>query len=253
MIYPLEKTSMVWAVTGTLGSGKSLSAVASMVDDALMSRHCVVVTNIKLNLPAVSSYCGYDVSPYVHYVDLMSPDFDPSALPCGTPRGYNGPDRVRVLVVLDECAEYFDQYSSARDGRIQRFLSWLRHSSKRSQDVYLVVQAREFLNKSLRLVCARFVVCTNLSNIRLPILHVRFLPNITSLVFFDKYGNRGGLKAVFLRQSKWGRFYDTSQELSSYTGFSAPHVATVRGSSFTGLRHVVFFSLVLYFVALLFL
>lgn len=248
MIFPLENSSMVWAITGTLGSGKSLCAVASMVADALSSRHCVVVTNIKLNEKAVSDYCGYDVSPYVKYIDLMAPDFEPTSLPSGTPRGYRGRDRVRVLIVLDECAEFFDQYSSARDLRIQKFLSWLRHSSKRSQDVYLIVQSKEFINKSLRLLCARFVVCTNLSNIRFPILHFRFLPNITSVVFYDKYGNRGGLPAVFLRQARWGRFYDTAQQISSYSGFSAPVVATIPKSYSLGVRHLVFWLLLFYAV-----
>lgn len=252
MILPLENTSMAWAITGTLGSGKSLCAVATAVD-ALFYRHTMIVTNIKLDIAQVNKECGYDCKPYIRYFDPMDKEFDPFKLPCGSPRGYRGSDKVRVIVIIDECAEFFDQYSSAKDYRIQSFLSWLRHCSKRGQDVFLIVQSKDFINKSLRTLCARFVVCTNLSLIRLPVLHFRFLPNISVAVTFDRYGNRGGLPAVFLRQSRWGRFYDTAQQISTHTGFNNPPVASVRGSSVSPVRYRAFFILLVYIIFLVFI
>lgn len=250
MILPLENTSMCWAVTGTLGSGKSLCAVATAVD-CLRDRQTVVCTNIHLDLEAVSKTCGYNVRPYVHYIDLMSPSFDPCLLPCGSPRGYRGSDRVRVLVVLDECAEFFDQYSSAKDYRIQSFLSWLRHCSKRSQDVLLIVQSKDFINKSLRTLCARFVVCTNLSLVRIPILHLRFLPNISVAITYDRYGNRGGLPPVFLRQSRWGKYYDTAEQISTHMGFTTPATAKVQGGFFSAVRYRLFITYIFYIIIIL--
>lgn len=252
MVLALENTAMCWAITGPLGSGKSLVAVATAVD-SLRDRHTFVCTNIHFNLKAVSSFCGFDVRPYVLYFDPMAQGFDPTKLPCGSPRGYKGRDRVRCLVIIDECAEFFDQYSSAKDSRIQNFLSWLRHCSKRGQDVFLIVQHRDFINKSLRTLCARFVVCTNLSLVRIPLLSVRFLPNVSVATTFDRYGNRGGLRPVFLRQSRWGRFYDTAEQISTCSGFSPPSIANVRGSIFDTYRYRAFLLLVFHVIALLFL
>ena len=82
--------------------------------------------------------------------------------------------KKRVLVILDECAEWVDQYSSAKDPRISRFWSWLRHTSKRSQDVFIVVQRREYLNKVVRILVSRWIWVNDLAVFKLPVLKCRF-------------------------------------------------------------------------------
>lgn len=214
-----ETTSQVWGICGNLGGGKSLTAVSMLVD--ALSRGWYVVTNMELNHNALTDYLGYDSRKMVSRVDLD--DSDPSSWPSGSPRGSGG--KKRVVVVLDEVAEWFDQYSSTSEN-VRRFLSWLRHSSKRSQDVILIVQRKEYLAKSLRILVARWVFCEDLAVWRVPVLRIR-LPFCSGLVMrnvSDRLGNC--LKYLdTCSKSFYGKFYSTSQCLAR--GMSANEYATV--------------------------
>ena len=123
----LESTTNVWGITGNLGGGKSLTAVSMAV--SALSDGFFVCSNIRLNLSAISSHLGFDVSKLVLFFSLDDPDFDAFKLPCGSPRGSRG--GKRVVIILDEVAEWFDQYSTHSNPVVRNFLSWLRHSSKR--------------------------------------------------------------------------------------------------------------------------
>lgn len=207
----LERTAQIWAITGNLGGGKSLSAVALAVTS--MSRGYFVCSNITLNLDAVASFYGKRVASLYLHIDLDSPDFDPFKLPCGSPRGSCG--GKRVLIVLDECAEWVDQYSNAKDARIARLWSWLRHSSKRSQDVLLVVQRMEYLNKVLRLLISRWVVVDDMAIWRIPIVKLRvpFAGDFVMQRVFDRSG-RAIYSPQYIRKSVFGGFYNTAECLN---------------------------------------
>lgn len=208
----LERTSQVWAITGNLGGGKTLSAVALAVDS--MSRGYYVVSNITLNLDKIRLLYGDKVAKLYHHIDLDDPSFDPFKLPCGSPRGSGG--NKRVLVIIDECAEWVDQYSSAQNPKIASFWSWLRHSSKRSQDVLLVVQRMDYLNKVIRLLISRWVIVDDLAVWRIPYLKMR-LPFCRSFVMqrvFDRTGHPL-YSPTYCSKETWGLFYNTAECLNS--------------------------------------
>lgn len=207
----LERTAQVWGISGNLGGGKTLSAVEIAVR-SLSSGYCVA-TNIDLNIDLIANELGSWVRPLYVRIDLEKDD--PMSWPCGDPRGSGG-DR-RVLVIIDEVAEWFDQYSSTSPA-VKRFLSWLRHSSKRSQDVFLVVQRREYLAKSLRILVARWIWVEDLAVFRIPKLRMKipFCGGFVARSFFDRLGN--SIQPLeFCGKARWGRYYSTAQMLTGDT------------------------------------
>lgn len=208
----LERTAQVWGISGNLGGGKTLTAVQFAVEAMRMG--FFVCSNITLNLDLICAhYGGFCRSLYQH-ISFDDPLFDPFKLPTGSSRGSGG--KKRVLVILDEVAEWVDQYSSAKDPRINRFWSWLRHSSKRSQDVFIVVQRPDYLNKVVRILISRWIWVHDLAVFRLPVLKMRF-PFCGSLVMrniFDGQKNRIG-SVSFANKSHWGQFYNTAECLNN--------------------------------------
>ena len=249
MKIPIERTSMCWGVTGALGAGKTLSAVYCMVNvlrDNWPNAH--VTTNIALNLPRLAAWLRVSEEELENHVTFVTWDSDPYSFQAGSPRGTRG-DLFRSIIVLDECAEVFDQFSSAKDAKISRFLSWLRHSSKLGQDVFLIVQSQNFLNKSLRLLVARWVLAANAEYVRLPFLRIRvpFCKGKSYLRFVDRFGNEFGEGVHFLDQAFWGAFYDTAQILSTH-GVPLAQARTVRERSDNLPQVVMFFMLVILIV-----
>lgn len=207
----LERTPQIWGITGNLGGGKSLTAVYLGVN--AMRDGYMVVSNITFDMDAVCRAYGEYHRPLYQHISLDSPDFDPFMLPCGSPRGSGG--RKRVLIILDECAEWFDQYQKGNDPRIAKMMSWIRHSSKRSQDVLLVVQRMEYLQKSLRTLISKWVIVDDMSFWRVPILRMR-LPFMGGFVMQRHFSRDKKLLASpsFISKSMWGRFYNTAECLN---------------------------------------
>lgn len=204
----LERTAQVWGITGNLGGGKTLSAVEVAVR-AIASDY-YVCTNIDLHIDILARELGDRVRGLYCRIDLEQDD--PDAWPWGDPRGSGG--SRRVLVILDEVAEWFDQFSGTSPA-VRRFLSWLRHSSKRGQDVFLVVQRKEYLAKSLRILVSRWVWVEDLAVWRLPHFRIR-LPFCGGLVMryvSDRLGN--SIQPLeFAKKARWGKYYNTAQLLS---------------------------------------
>lgn len=208
----LDYTPQVWGITGNLGGGKSLSAVYLAVN--AMRDGYFVCSNITLDIDYICQNYGKHLRSLYQHISLDDLSFDPFKIPCGSPRGSRG--GKRVLVILDECAEWVDQYSSAKDPRIARLWSWIRHSSKRSQDVILVVQRLEYLNKVLRLLVSKWVIVDDLKIWRIPILKIRlpFMGGFVMQRVFDKLGNMI-MSPRFISKSVWGRCYNTAECLNS--------------------------------------
>lgn len=206
----LERTAQIWGITGNLGGGKTLSAVEMAV--RAMASGYYVVTNIDLHMDAVCRDVGSRARALYRRVDLSAPDCRPDEWPSGDPRGTVG--GRRVLVIIDEVAEWFDQYS-ATSPQVRSFLSWLRHSSKRSQDVVLVVQRKEFLAKALRILVARWIWVEDLAVWRIPRLKMRvpFCGGLVMRYVSDRLGN--AIQPLeFSRKSRWGQYYSTAQLLA---------------------------------------
>lgn len=204
----LEVTPQIWGISGNLGGGKTLSAVEMAV--RAMASGYFVCTNIQLKMEDVVSELGSRARGLFRLVDPEGDD--PSSWPCGDPRGSGG--NRRVLVILDEVAEWFDQYSGSSPV-VRRFLSWLRHSSKRGQDVVLIVQRKEFLAKSLRILVSRWIWVEDLAVWRIPKFRIRvpFCSGLVMRYVSDRLGN--SIQPLeFSSKSRWGRFYSTAQILS---------------------------------------
>lgn len=209
----LDSVPQVWGITGNLGGGKTLSAVSLAVWG--MSRGYFVASNVTLNVAAISSELGFDVAPLYSKFDFGDVEhFDPFGLPCGSPRGT--PGGKRVLVILDEAAEWVDQYVSAQLPHIKRFKSWLRHSSKRSQDVIIIVQRLDYLQKDFRLLISKWLIVDDLKVWRVPVLKftLPFMGGFCMQRVFDR--NKKLVQGpCIVRKAFFGRFYNTAECLNS--------------------------------------
>lgn len=195
-----RRSANVYGIYGHLGGGKSLTAVELSLEF------------LRLGWSVTSNILIRSKSPKYHFIEDFQ-DVDFWSLPCGAPRGSDNP--YRSVIVVDECAEFFDQYSS-NSPYLKQFLSWLRHSSKRGQFVFLIVQKPEFISKSLRLLINKWIVCDDMEQFRLPYFKIRipFTSGYVARRIFDRYGNLLSRGFNFASKSDIGRYYDTSQSIA---------------------------------------
>lgn len=225
----LDPVPQVWGVTGNLGGGKTLSAVSLAVES--IRQGYFICSNVSLNVRKISFEVGFDCSRLYRKFSFSSDDFDPFDLPCGSPRGT--PGGKRVLVILDEAAEWVDQYVNAQLPHIKRFKSWLRHSSKRSQDVIIIVQRLDYLQKDFRLLISKWLVVDDLLVWRLPVVKMRvpFMGDFVMQRVFNR--NRSLVQGpCIVRKSFFGKFYDTAECLNDdganhYFEYSPPRLSSV--------------------------
>lgn len=198
--------SNVYGFYGNLGGGKSLSAVAWMVD--FLELGFTVVSNISLfNIDKLPGK-------YIRVPDFSTVDF--WGLPCGAPRGSKSP--YRVLICIDEAAEFLDQYQSSSPIK-KSFLSWLRHSSKRGQFVCLIVQREEYLVKDARILVSRWVRCDDMATLSLPILRIKnpLWHDYVRRIVFDKDHRLVSRGLNLVSKTKYGRYYNTAETLSTHS------------------------------------
>ena len=196
------RTANVYGIYGHLGGGKSLTAVEIMLHFLKLGH--TVVSNIQL--------FHHPNPDHFKFVEDFS-TVDWWKLPCGAPRGSSDP--YRVAIVIDECAEFFDQYSGA-SYQVKQFLSWLRHSSKRGQFVFAIVQKPEFIAKPLRLLINRWIMCDDMEQFRLPFLRLKlpFLAQYVRRLMFDRYGNLISRGTNFADKALIGYYYNTAQSIA---------------------------------------
>lgn len=221
----LMPNPLVWGITGNLGGGKSLSAVALGVN--AMSKGYFVVSNIHFKMDVVSRWYG-DWTRNLYQEISVDTFKDPFQLPCGDPRGT--PNGRRVLVILDEVAEWFNQYQRGDKGLVESWSSWLRHTSKRGQDIVLIVQRAEYLHKQLRSIVSRWVEVVDLAVYKLPLIKVRVPFFARGFCLIRQYDREGFSCAPLSLVGKkaYGCFYDTAQCLSvhgsTYQAYDMPVV-----------------------------
>lgn len=196
------RTANVYGICGHLGGGKTLTAVQIM--RWMLEKGWPVSSNVRVVHDGLKG--DFNFIEDFQFCDFWS-------LPCGAPRG--SPSSFRAAVVIDEAAEFFDQYT--RDTpQVHNFLSWLRHCSKRGQFCFLIVQNRDFLNANLRKLIHKWIICDDMEQMRLPVLKVRipFTRNFVARRVFDKYGNLLSRGFNFADKRDVGRFYDTAQSIA---------------------------------------
>ena len=198
------RTANVYGIYGNLGGGKTLTAVEIML--FALGRGFAVSSNVQLKHISVLP------GKYQFIDDFSAVDY--WTLPTGAPRGSKS--KYRSLIVIDEVAEFFDQYSSGSPF-VKNFLSWLRHSSKRGQFVFLIVQKPEFLAKPLRLLVNRWIVCNDLDQMRLPILRIKipFMGDFVMRKVYDRFGNCLSRGFLVADKNIIGKYYNTAQSIAT--------------------------------------
>lgn len=208
----LEKNALVWGIVGNLGGGKTLTSVAVAVE--CLRKGYAIVSNVTLDIKLICKTFNIPWAKKLYtHISLDDENFDPFDLPCGDPRGSGG--KRRVIIIFDEVAEWIDQYTSIKTPRIALLHSWLRLSSKRSQDVFFICQRREYINKSFRSLIVRWLWVDDLAVYKIPTLKVK-IPFCSSWVMvnqFDRLDNRIA-KQTFLKKSFYGQFYNTAECLN---------------------------------------
>lgn len=132
---------MNYAITGKLGTGKSLFCVM-LIQDKLRAG-CKVATNLNIwpehLLPARSRQTIHRLPDHPTAEDLdaignANPSYDETK---------NG------LLVLDECSHYLNARSWNDKGRLA-FIQWLTHARKLGWDVMMIVQDVDMIDSMVR-------------------------------------------------------------------------------------------------------
>lgn len=166
-------------IIGNMSGGKSYSAVRIILD-AFQGGH-VVVTNIELDISACADYlgCAYaDLRPFYWRIRDDDDDLgeyevhasDYESWPAGSLRGTSTYESDLVLIVLDEASSIFDAMTSGASAEIKKVASWARHTEKRGQMVYLIMQFENELHKRLRNHITQYIFCKNMSKVVVPII-----------------------------------------------------------------------------------
>lgn len=140
------------ALTGNPGEGKTLHAVGDFVIPALKDRR-KVVTNVPLNMLALSRYLGFDVEPYIELLE-ESDDGDPpfsrvedfTAYESWAEESGTG---LAPLYVVDECHEAFEGLVGQK-GAGHPITKWFAKHRHKGADVVLITQDRAEIPPSIK-------------------------------------------------------------------------------------------------------
>lgn len=135
---------MITVVSGKVGNGKSAHVVG------MICRHLraggIVATNMTLFRDKIKYHWGRNVLSW--QILELTAEADPRKIPRGDFRGT--PGARKVLVVLDECLNWFASSESKSDPRKETWGEWLRQSDKLGQNVIFIAQEFNRAAKWLR-------------------------------------------------------------------------------------------------------
>lgn len=194
-------------IVGHMSGGKTYTAVADMLQ-RLLEGH-VVVSNIRLSCRGVTAFLGVpcllwkrnyyyltETPELYHEISLL----DYNAYPMGSPRGTDTYESDLVYIYLDEISSVFDSITHSAQQNIKDVAVWARHTEKRGQMVYLIMQFSSELHKRLRNHVTEYVTCVNTSKLRLPVLNIRLPWFLRGYIIQSHYA---GDETTSLGSSKW--------------------------------------------------
>lgn len=167
-------------IIGYMSGGKTYTAVEMMLSQLYHGHTCV--SNIKLNCRETTSYLQMPclVWKRLYYQIVMDEDAelgyhqlrqdDYQSYPAGSPRGSPSYEKDKVFIFLDEISSIFDSMISAADGGVKAVAAWARHTEKRGQMLYLVMQFPSELHKRLRVHITQYIQCINTKNVKIPLI-----------------------------------------------------------------------------------
>ena len=226
----------VFAITGNLGSGKSLVSVGRIFDYLAKGRP--VATNLDLHLNKL--FNPRSKNKYIRLPDFPTVE-DFRVIGKGT-ESYD--ESKNGLIVLDECGVFFNSRDWNSPER-QEVIKWLLHSRKLGWDVILIIQDIQMLDKQIRLaLCEHVGICKRADRMGLP-----FIGFVFSLIGIKlrmprfhicsiKYGIQQHSLVVdrwFYRGTTLQDGYDTKQVFSSLT---SPAIHSVLPPSLTHGRYL---------------
>lgn len=223
---------MIFAICGKLGGGKSLSSVVSMVKH--FKRGGYVVTNIRLNIETISKYLGCSATKLNNQYLLIDADnCNPQNFPHGDLRGT--PNGRRVLVVIDESAEWFSSLDSSK--QLKEWVSWLRHSDKLGVDIFFIVQDLSMLHKQGRLLINRMIVAIDMAKFKFPIINCQpffWLRSYIRLIEHDAITKEVVGRTWLKKNKQYFSFYNTAdlfglsyfnESTNAYSNMAKHHVS----------------------------
>lgn len=152
-----------YAVTGKLGSGKTLACVGRIRDALIQGRP--VATNLDLNLEKLVGKKAKATR--VYRVPDKPTAEDLFALGSGND-GYD--EEMNGLLVLDECGTWFNA-REWNDKNRRGLVDWLLHARKYGWDPYFLIQEVTMMDKQVRKSLLEMVVyCHRLDRLTVPLL-----------------------------------------------------------------------------------
>lgn len=151
----------IYMVTGKLGSGKSLIAVAKIRDALAAGRK--VATNLDINMDSM-------FTPQRRYTLLRLPDKpsvdDLELAGCGNE---SMDESKNGLIVLDELGSWLNARQFQDKSRAS-VIDWLIHSRKKGWDVIFIVQHIDMVDKQVRTALVEYLVtCRRLDRLKIPL------------------------------------------------------------------------------------
>ena len=187
----------VYFVTGKLGSGKSLVAVARIRDYMRQGRR--VATNLNI---APDQMLASTSKQTIHRLPDKPRVGDLQAMG----DGYQGPydENKFGLLVLDELGTWFNS-RSWQDKERAAVIDWFLHARKRGWDIMFLVQDPDAVDKQLRgALCEYLVICRRLDRIPIPFIgHVMPKVHVAKIIYGENESS--GIKA--------GRWWYKGKEL----------------------------------------
>jgi len=180
-------------LTGTLGSGKTYSAVDRWIA-AVLGAGGTVSTNVALKWEGMARLCAQRYNVRIErdqYIDLL--DKDISEFHALTPAGTA---EQNSLIVIDEGQLDFNSRDWGKTSR--DLLSFLTQSRKENTDILFISQAAENLDKQFRRLAEFYWTFRDMSRWTVPGLGVSF----PALVKFFTFGANNG---QYILACKWDR------------------------------------------------
>lgn len=202
---------MIFGLTGKVGSGKNLFALALIEKYAFQGRR--VVANFGTNLAPLLTWWDRVRGRTVPVVEQLPgrPSYeDIQALGKGGPREHRA-----GLLVLDECGPLLNAREWQDKSRGQ-FIDWLLHSRKLAWDVVLIVQNIGIVDKQIRISCIESLITVRRMD-RLKWMGLR-LPRMHLAV--ERYGTEMHApiaERTFFRGSRYFKCYDTTELLGEFS------------------------------------
>jgi len=196
---------MIYMITGHLGSGKTLLAVA--LAQTYLSEGRRVASNITLHLDHLLPQHDRQVTQQLPYI--------PSAehleqLGKAYPGKYD--ESKFGLLLLDECGTWLNSHDW-KDKDRRGLFHWITHARKKGWDVALIVQDWESLDAQIRRsVCEVYVACSRLDRIKVPFLPIK-LPRIHMATARYQGPQGPKIKRWYTRGTELFRGYETEEQI----------------------------------------